>query len=184
MMAAKNRFLRKKIPRKSGWKNGFVSYMLDKKRMVTHRMKPHDLRWTRVCFDFFQHGGPQQMKPIIAVAIGGLVGTWLRVLVSFLLSGHAFPWATLLVNWIGCFCLAWLLHTRHSDRLSSELRLALGTGLIGSFTTFSAFSAEVLALENLALQAAYAFLSIVGGLMMAGMGMIAGKRAAGRRQHG
>lgn len=85
--------------------------------------------------------------PALAVALGAAVGALLRWQAGLwfnpLWSG--FPLGTLLVNLLGGLgiglAMAWL--GRHPDE---GLRLLLVTGLLGGFTTFSAFSAESLAL--------------------------------------
>ncbi len=85
-------------------------------------------------------------KAIIAVGLGGFVGSVLRFLVSRLVSGVNFlnlPLGTLLVNIIGCFVLG--LFTGlfgRTQSLSPELRLLLTTGVCGGFTTFSTFMSE------------------------------------------
>jgi CrcB protein len=74
--------------------------------------------------------------------IGGLFRHWLNTLVTGLV-GTAFPWGILLVNLIGCTAMG-LVIGWFSLRLSApqELRLFLTTGILGGFTTFSAFSLD------------------------------------------
>lgn len=71
-------------------------------------------------------------------AIGGVlarwgIGIWLNPIFTSLAFG------TLLVNWIGCF----LIGITMAFSLSDNAKLLLITGFLGSFTTFSTFSAEV-----------------------------------------
>ena len=76
------------------------------------------------------------MKMILAVAMGGAIGAVGRHLVTrqFLhLFGTGFPWGTLAVNIIGSVVLGALV----------EVRAFLITGLLGGFTTFSAFSLDI-----------------------------------------
>jgi len=87
---------------------------------------------------------------IILVAIGGAVGSVLRYLVgvwSVRLAGSAFPWGTLTVNLLGSFAIG-LLSEAIIRRMgaSPEMRLLLITGVLGGFTTFSAFSLDAVAL--------------------------------------
>jgi CrcB protein len=87
--------------------------------------------------------------PVLAVAGGGAVGAALRWGVGQWLPWHppAFPWATATVNVVGCLAiglvLGWLLTTAGQPRW---LRPFLATGLLGGFTTFSAFAVETVRL--------------------------------------
>ena len=113
-----------------------------------------------------------------SVALGGAVGAALRhatgVLIGFELGG--FPWPTLLVNLLGSLLLgAVAVAPLHGE---AALRLFLATGLLGSFTTFSAFSVETWALVDdgrLGLALVYASLSLVAGLVAAAGGLAAGR---------
>ena len=114
------------------------------------------------------------------VAIGGAVGAVLRYqmgrAMTAWLGGPAmsiFPWATLAVNALGSLLMGmlagWLV--RHgavgSGQASEQLRLLLGVGLLGGFTTFSAFSLEmVLLIERgqFAIAGLYAILSFALGI--------------------
>lgn len=112
----------------------------------------------------------------IYVGIGGFLGASLRYIVSVLFysQGGAFPFATLFSNWFGSFLLAYLtFYLFEQVTLSKQMRTALTTGLLGSFTTFSAFSIEVVELleANLMFMGmTYVVFSIVGGFAMAYIG--------------
>ncbi len=87
------------------------------------------------------------MNHLLLVAAGGAIGASLRHLsgLAFLrLLGPAFPWATLFVNVVGSLAMGlligWLVKRTGT---SAEIRLFLATGLLGGFTTFSAFSLDV-----------------------------------------
>ena len=70
--------------------------------------------------------------------LNNVVGRWL---------GKGFPYGTLAVNLIGCFCLGLLMELAlSSEWISRELRLALGVGFFGAFTTFSTFGVETMRL--------------------------------------
>ena len=97
-----------------------------------------------------------------AIALGGALGSVARYLASVLMAqvaGTGFPWGTLAVNVIGGFligALAELMASRWS--VTPEIRGFLITGILGGFTTFSAFSLEVVAMierHSLAPAAAY-----------------------------
>jgi CrcB protein len=90
------------------------------------------------------------MDRIIIVGLGGLLGSVLRYFVSgwaHVLLGDRFPWGTLGVNLIGCFVLGCLAAASFEGQaLGPNARLFLFIGVLGGFTTFSAFGYETLAL--------------------------------------
>lgn len=84
------------------------------------------------------------MKLLLLAATGGAIGAGARHLVNTSFGSWmdgGFPWATLTVNVIGCFLIGVLIEAlalRFDGSL--ELRTFLATGVLGGFTTFSAFS--------------------------------------------
>lgn len=77
------------------------------------------------------------------VAIFGALGAAARYWISNTLDAGLFPYNTLMINIIGCFLLAIIFRYLASfSMITSTLITGLGTGFIGSFTTFSAFSME------------------------------------------
>lgn len=108
------------------------------------------------------------IRLFVLIGIGGMIGALARYSFSIIFAGmDGFPYATLVVNLIGCFLLSYLLnYDKIKQRLSPEIRVALSTGVIGSFTTFSTFALETIELwSNHGLLAlTYMFLSICGGL--------------------
>lgn len=87
------------------------------------------------------------MTNLLLVALGGAIGASFRHLASIAalrIMGSGFPWGTLFVNVFGSLIMglfiAWL--TKKSG-VSNELRLFVATGILGGFTTFSAFSLDV-----------------------------------------
>ncbi|MFB4169352.1 fluoride efflux transporter FluC [Virgibacillus sp. JSM 102003] len=109
------------------------------------------------------------MKIYLAVGIGGMVGATGRYGISILFwTNSGFPYATLIANLLGCFLLSFLLHHDSIKRtLSPEVFAALGTGMIGAFTTFSTFAVETVELSDISilLAGSYIVLSILGGLL-------------------
>lgn len=91
------------------------------------------------------------LRAILLVSIGGAFGApsrfALSVLVTRYLSQPHFAYATLIVNVLGSFVLAFLSWTAAGKfGVSSTTRLLLGTGLMGAFTTYSTFSVETILL--------------------------------------
>src|SRR5574341_1858565 len=82
---------------------------------------------------------------IITIGIGGFIGANARYWMSYGIGSHQFPWATLMVNLIGCFGLA-VFSTFVLERitLSEQHRLLIATGFFGAFTTFSTLNMEAL----------------------------------------
>lgn len=87
------------------------------------------------------------MNPFLQVALGGAVGSVLRYGVNILASRvtMAFPLGTLTVNVAGCFVMG-LLASCLALRGGQHLAPLLLTGLLGGFTTFSAFSLDTITL--------------------------------------
>ncbi|HEY4371947.1 MAG TPA: fluoride efflux transporter CrcB [Burkholderiales bacterium] len=115
----------------------------------------------------------------LAVAVGGLIGSVARWVVSVLLNPtiQAVPLGTLAVNIVGGFIigatLAWFIANPTAPPI---VRLFITTGICGGFTTFSAFSAEVVGafLEG---RSAHAFATIAANLCGALLATWAGMKA-------
>ncbi|WP_439550340.1 fluoride efflux transporter FluC [Falsiroseomonas sp.] len=106
-----------------------------------------------------------RLLDVLLVAIGGATGSVLRYWLSTLAMTHlgtAFPWGTLGVNIAGSAAIG----IAAGLGLQGEARLLLVTGLLGGFTTFSAFSLETGALFERAwwLGALYVLASVGLGL--------------------
>jgi len=86
---------------------------------------------------------------LISLAIAGAVGVLLRYGAQLALG--ATPWTTFAINVVGSFAIG--LAYASDDRLPPPLRLAVMTGLLGGFTTFSAYSLDSLTLLNKGLKA-------------------------------
>ncbi len=86
------------------------------------------------------------MTQVMAIAIGGAVGSVLRYWLSTLvyaLAGRGFPYGTLVVNVLGCLVMG-ALFVLLVERMGENtlLRAGLLIGVLGGFTTFSTFSIE------------------------------------------
>lgn len=90
------------------------------------------------------------MKTLFFIALGGMVGASGRHGVSVLcarLFGHGFPVATMAVNIFGSFLMGLLVgYGLYHNDLSQEAKMFLMVGCLGSFTTFSTFSLDVVTL--------------------------------------
>ncbi len=116
------------------------------------------------------------MKSYLLVFLGAGIGGALRHSVNVgcaRLCGTAFPWGTLTVNIVGSFVMgalaAWLAFKAGAG-WSQPLRLFLTTGILGGFTTFSAFSLDVVLIwerGEIGLAAAYVLASVL--LSLAGI---------------
>ena len=83
-----------------------------------------------------------ELKKIMAVCLGGLIGTFLRYLMNAYIKQDAFPFATGAINIIGCLLIGLFMGYAIRTEASIGWRLFLVTGLCGGFTTFSAFAWE------------------------------------------
>jgi len=114
----------------------------------------------------------------VLVGIAGVIGTLLRYVLGLWVQQSvpptSFPVGTLTVNLLGCFALGWISQwVMGKSRISPSIRTSISTGLIGSFTTFSTFSAETVQLFRQGLWGngiGYAGLSMIGGLCLVWMG--------------
>jgi fluoride exporter len=90
------------------------------------------------------------MLKLFALALAGAIGTLARYWVSGFVHRHtreAFPLGTLVVNLIGCFLIGFVMYmVREHERFGPETRVIIVVGLLGGFTTFSAFGYETLEL--------------------------------------
>jgi fluoride exporter len=92
------------------------------------------------------------MERLLLVAAGGAIGSGLRYLVATGAVGWlgvSFPWGTLVVNLTGSFLIG-VVQALAAEGLGlgEDTRLFLATGILGGFTTYSAFSSETVALMH------------------------------------
>jgi len=114
----------------------------------------------------------------LLVCAGGALGSGARFLVSAGLLrafGEGFPHGTLLVNLAGSFLLAVVMTVSLTgEAISQELRLFLGAGILGGFTTYSSFNYELIAMAaggQPALAALYAAGTFLGCLVAGAAGV-------------
>lgn len=114
-------------------------------------------------------------RRVLLVALGGTIGTAARLGLGLLIpDGGGFPTAVLIANILGAFLIGVL-----AARLpaSHELRVLMGTGVLGGFTTYSSFMTGTLGLWAAApiVAVAYALGSLVLGLGAAALGLRLGR---------
>ena len=123
------------------------------------------------------------MNNILLVMGGGAVGALTRYqlgrLSGHMLPGALWPWGTFAANVLGGFAMGllagWL--ARFSSISGEPVRLLLGVGVLGGFTTFSSFSLEmVLMMERgqFGMAMAYAVFSVIGavGALVGGLALM------------
>ena len=108
---------------------------------------------------------------LLYVMIGGFLGAISRfILGEWMHTTQGFPLGTFIVNLIGCFLIGWILTIlSQKKQIRQEFTLFIGTGFIGSFTTFSTFSVETLHLFQqgfLLLGLVYVFATTILGLIL------------------
>lgn len=124
----------------------------------------------------------------LLVIVGGGIGTAVRVAASTLWPDRAahFPVTVLVINLLGALVLGWLL--RHlalagpDAGLRRRLRLGIGTGVLGGFTTYSTFAVQTTALlrgQHWLLAGGYLVASLAGGFLCC----LAGTLLADRLHH-
>lgn len=118
------------------------------------------------------------MLQILLISLSGVAGVLLRYGCNEMVARHwhaVFPLSTFAINITGSFIIG-AIHVLGAERgiIAPDLRLAIMTGLLGGFTTFSAFSLEVvrlLELQNYFQAVAYAAASPLLGVAAAAAGM-------------
>lgn len=120
------------------------------------------------------------MRDLLLVALGGALGAGGRFGVNQLLpwSGEGLPWATLVVNVVGGFAMGALFALAGDNR---TVMLALGAGVLGGFTTFSAFSLETVRLlqrGDAGAAALYVGVSVIASIGAAFAGFVLARSVA------
>ena len=117
------------------------------------------------------------MNSLFPVMIGGAIGAGARHLVGQAMLarlGPGFPWWTLSINIVGSLLMGLLVGWLARSGGGDTVRLFVGVGILGGFTTFSSFSMEYWMLfergQN-AQAAAYVLASVIGAIVACGLGL-------------
>lgn len=125
------------------------------------------------------------MARFLWICLGGAIGTGARYLLSgwlLRITGSVFPYGTLAVNVIGSFLLGFLMEAALAADFPPTLRLALTTGVMGGFTTYSTFNYETLQLfqeDAWLLGFANLGITVIACLVAGVLGLAAGRLVAG-----
>ena len=118
------------------------------------------------------------MNSLFPVMVGGAIGAGARHLVGqwvIARVGPGFPWGTLSINIAGGLAMGLLIGWLARGDAGETMRLFVGVGILGGFTTFSAFSLDfwVLLERGQTGQAfAYVLASVVGAIIACGLGLL------------
>ena len=120
------------------------------------------------------------MRMLLLVAVGGAIGAGTRHLIAswFMANGwHGFPWATFVINVTGSMLMGVLIGVLAVKTAPSpELRAFFATGILGGYTTFSAFSLDAwLLMERNEMTAAALYVG--GSVLLSILALVAGLHA-------
>jgi len=126
------------------------------------------------------------MGRFLLICLGGAIGTAARYGISLWSRqalGTAFPYGTLTVNVLGSFLLGAIMYVGlNTTLLSVTMRFALGTGVMGGFTTYSSFNYETLQLfqeRSFRLGIINLFATLTGCFVAGWLGVAVAKRLVG-----
>lgn len=126
------------------------------------------------------------MEPFLWICLGGATGTGARYLIALWAAqrfGSSFPYGTLIVNLVGCFVIAGVMHVAAALSWPATLRSAITIGFIGGLTTYSSFNYETSRLlEEGAIGSASfnAVATIVGAFAAGWLGTVCARLLLGR----
>ena len=126
------------------------------------------------------------MERFFWICLAGAAGTAARYLVALWAAqrfGTAFPYGTLIVNLVGCFAIAAVMHAALTLSWSPTIRSAITIGFIGGLTTYSSFNYETTRLlEEGAVGAAAlnATVTLLGAFAAGWLGLLCAKQLLGQ----
>ena len=110
---------------------------------------------------------------VILVGLGGAIGSILRYLITEIIPSDQMPYGTITVNLLGSMLLGLMFGVIAADAIiDQDYVLLFGTGLLGAFTTMSAFAMDTINLtENeFSITLIYVAITIIGSLVLAWLG--------------
>ncbi|SNQ29833.1 fluoride efflux transporter CrcB [Acinetobacter apis] len=115
--------------------------------------------------------------PLLAIALGSVLGGWLRWFIGLRLNTiyPAIPLGTVCVNLVGGFIIGFAIAFFAQSQMSANYKLFLITGFCGGLTTFSTFSAEIVALlqqGRFGMAMAAISIHVIGALAFTFLGML------------
>lgn len=125
---------------------------------------------------------PNRMRLLAVIAVGGVLGSLARWAVNLAFGERSpgdWPWATLTVNVIGCLAIGILASRLPTDRGPWWARPLLITGILGGFTTFSAYAVETGTLLDAGKPVAaigYLIVTVAAGLLAVRIGVALARR--------
>ncbi|QKC97013.1 fluoride efflux transporter CrcB [Mesorhizobium sp. NZP2298] len=117
------------------------------------------------------------MFNLLLVVVGGGIGAGIRHLTNMgalRLVGPNYPWGTMAINIVGSFAMGLFIATMARRGGTNEVRLFVATGILGGFTTFSAFSLDFATLWERGatlLAFGYALASVIGAIIALFLGL-------------
>lgn len=126
------------------------------------------------------------MERLFWICLAGGVGTGTRYLVALWAAqrlGSVFPYGTVIVNLVGCFIIAVVMHAALTLGWSATLRSTLTIGFLGGFTTYSSFNYDTMRLfEEGASSTAFlnVAVTLAGGILAGWIGLVAARELLGR----
>ena len=125
------------------------------------------------------------MTRLLWVFAAGGVGSALRYAIALWSAdrfGSAFPYGTLIVNLGGCFLIAIAVQAAAAGRWNADWHAAVTAGLLGGFTTYSAFNEQTIQLIQSGATGAAAVniaVTLVGGLAAGWLGLVVARQLIG-----
>ncbi len=126
------------------------------------------------------------MERFLWTCLAGAAGTGTRYLIALWAAqrfGSSFPYGTLIVNLVGCFGIAAVMHAALTLSWSPTVRSAIVSGFIGGFTTYSSFNYETTRLLEEGAHgpaALNAMATIVGSCAAGWFGLMCARQLLGR----